>query len=490
MNPGRVPLLSLYITAGVLALLLGRYVYLAPFGHDEVEHAHVSWRLLQGDQPYAEIHQNHAPLVWWVGAAALSVLPESADVVLALRLLASAAFLATIAAGWRLVSRIAPDLNPVVRPLALVAMLALAYRFEWFSFRPDPFMSLAATLALAVVAAPRLTGGRAVLAGALFGIAGCFSPKIWPLLAVLPARLVWDARSTRRRDRLVCLLAYVAGGVLGALPVAAWLTVEGLWPDFLRDVVAFNGTFPKPPGHALRFLQRPILVGALVGVAVMVWHASTRPRAARWPHVAVAAAVLLGFSAVFFTVHSAPYNQQAATVPAAIAFAVAGAALAGRQPTTVRLLLLALILTLCIRREVTSLATFQADGWHITQAELAEFVDLTHTMPERRCAAFAPCHPVFCQDASDLSLLWDTLFMAHPDPSFRRRHEQFWKDAVRAIEQTRPSLVVQECSTTRPWDLAAEKGVLTADDLERLERTLTAGYEPRTVGRNLVWVVR
>jgi hypothetical protein len=42
------------------------------------------------------------------------------------------------------------------------------------------------------------------------------------------------------------------------------------------------------------------------------------------------------------------------------------------------------------------------DGWQITHQHLTTLVDLSTAGPATGIA-FAPCHPVFCQDTSDFN---------------------------------------------------------------------------------------
>ncbi|MGE3520798.1 MAG: hypothetical protein AB7J63_17790 [Vicinamibacterales bacterium] len=481
--------MGLYVLAAVIAAMLVRFVLYAPFGHDEIEHAHVAWRLLQGDLPYADFHQNHAPAVWWVGAAALTVLPHTANAVLALRCLAFGTFLVSMALGWRLLRQLAPDVSATIYPLALIGMLCLSYRLEWFRFRPDPFMSLLVTLALVVI-----TGGvthrRAAATGVLLAVAASFSPKVWPLLGLLPLRLGFDACRVGIRRPLTQLASYVAGGIIGILPLAGWLLSQGLLPEFLREVLAFNGAYPKPPADALRFLARPLLLAALAGAGLMVWHAWRRLDTNRWPYIALALGIVLGFSAVFFGVHAAVYNQQAAAIPAALAFAFLGASLAGRHASGVRLILLSVFLTVCIRREVTGIVTLYEPDWTIEQQEMSQFLDVTRATPGGRCVAFAPCDPVFCENPVEPAILWDLLFLEHPDPAFKARHQTYWKAAADEVIRSRPDVVVAVCDGVRPWDRAAAAGAFDRDTLDRLHAALANGYDLRTIGQQQIWVAR
>ncbi|MCZ7597523.1 MAG: hypothetical protein M5U09_06965 [Gammaproteobacteria bacterium] len=43
-----------------IAVLYVRFTFLASFNHDEVEHAHVGFRIAHGLLPYRDFYQNHS----------------------------------------------------------------------------------------------------------------------------------------------------------------------------------------------------------------------------------------------------------------------------------------------------------------------------------------------------------------------------------------------------------------------------------------------
>jgi hypothetical protein len=374
-----------------------------------------------------------------------------------------------------------------VYPLALVAMLCLAFRLEWHHFRPDPFMSACAALALVAIARPELTHRSSLLAGAWFGLGAGFSPKLWPLLLLLPARALWRGWRTRSPGPLAHLASYALGGVLGAAPVLVWLTAHQLWNPFLVEVVAFNSAYPKPPDGALGFLRRPLLLAAIAGAGVMGWRARTERAGTRWPLAATAGATLLGLSAILSTVQSATYNVQVATVPASVAFAFAGAAIAGRRASLVRLIFLAMFLTVSVRREVVGMLHPGVGPGDIATPDLVALMDLARARPGGGCVGFAPCHPVFCKGPAEVSLLWDVVFLHHPDPGFRARQRGYFEQAIAEIPRSRPSVVVGECLGKNPWKEAVRNGAAGEEALRVMLHELAAGYQIHANRSSLVW---
>ena len=85
--PNRAFTLSLTALLGVIAV----YVYLISqtkhFNHDEFEHIHSAWYLLQGYMPYRDFFQSHNPLLWFVLAPIIAIVGENVQTVLASRYL-------------------------------------------------------------------------------------------------------------------------------------------------------------------------------------------------------------------------------------------------------------------------------------------------------------------------------------------------------------------------------------------------------------------
>ena len=73
--------------AAVVSAMLARSTLTASFGHDEIEHAHVTWQLTQGLDPYVAFHQNHTPMLWLMAAPILEIMPVDVRAMIALRCL-------------------------------------------------------------------------------------------------------------------------------------------------------------------------------------------------------------------------------------------------------------------------------------------------------------------------------------------------------------------------------------------------------------------
>ena len=77
--------LLLVFLCGLIALHL-RYASVFRVDSDEVQHLHVVWGWTQGQLPYRDFFDNHAPLFSWLCAPVLSAFGEKSDIVWRMRL--------------------------------------------------------------------------------------------------------------------------------------------------------------------------------------------------------------------------------------------------------------------------------------------------------------------------------------------------------------------------------------------------------------------
>jgi len=470
-----------HVAAALVLLAYFRLVHFSAFDHDEVEHAHFSWLVLQGQVPYVDFHQNHLPALWLLGAAVLSVMPESLAAVLTLRWLCALSFLVALLAGCRHVKRMAPDAATTIYPLTVIVAVAFAVHFEWYRLRPDPFMSLLCTAALVVAAKDRfLTHSRAAFLGVLIGAAACFSLKMWPLGLLLPLLVVGNAWTSRRAALLAPLVSYAIGGALALLPLFSWLAATGLLTAFFEDVVAFNAAYRKPLQASAGALSSPLVIAAMAGALALALPRWSRAVTNRWSATATAIAIALGVSITFSTVHGHAYNLQCATIPAAVAVACLALVLAESVPwPRARPVALALIVTLTLATTMQRLVDLRQPGWTILQVDLRELIALAHAAPpDATCVGFAPYHPIFCQDATGLALGWDVSFLRHPSPYFRERQQRIWTSAIEAIERGEPELVIGAgVRAFDPWKRAQGMGAFPAATIPAMLRSLPEHYE-------------
>ncbi|MCW5889497.1 MAG: glycosyltransferase family 39 protein [bacterium] len=277
------------------------------------------------------------PLYYWLGAVALAVLPERAE--LALRLPSAIAATAGVAATWT-AARAA--FGPAA---ALPAAAVLATSFEWVraatSARVDMVLggALAITFAGFTLALVRRGRGPLVLATAGAALAALAKG---PVGLALPALAIGALMAVRRdRSLLAWLRPIHVLGVAGAVAALWYGAALMKYGAAFFEVVAkenwlrFIDTDDAKTGHAHGILYLPLLglVGLLPWTPLLPL-AAVPPRRGDTP-AARAAAFALAWAVVtlvFFSLADA--KRSVYLLPAFPAFALlVGAALAGPPPT-------------------------------------------------------------------------------------------------------------------------------------------------------------
>ena len=131
----------LVLILATLAALL-RTALQPDFFADEVEHAHVTWLLGQGVMPYRDIHQIHLPMVWILLSPLLSVLPETLESLVILRMVCLLALAGSCAAAWLALDEVIERPTRAHRYSAILMALSVAGHFHFYRYRPDPFMAM------------------------------------------------------------------------------------------------------------------------------------------------------------------------------------------------------------------------------------------------------------------------------------------------------------------------------------------------------------
>jgi len=237
--------LALIVT--VLGLLFIRFAFLVGVDHDEVEHAHVAFRILSGELPYRDFYQNHWPAYWLVVTRFVQSFPFSMQAILASRVVGLVALTACWLLGLRLLQQIPGGRTRLTVLVYTAAVIVLAAVFEFYVARPDPLMALFATAGLCLIPARgAVRSPQALGLGILFGLAISVSSKVIPMTLVVPLLITFQAVTIRSLRPLLALAAYAAGIILVLLPTTWWLHQHELFAAFYFDVFALNMAVHKP----------------------------------------------------------------------------------------------------------------------------------------------------------------------------------------------------------------------------------------------------
>lgn len=480
------PIFALFVLA--LGCLYLRYALLIDIDHDEVEHAHVAFKMLSGDLPYRDFYQNHWPAYWFLDMQFVRLFPFSVDAILAARIANIIALALCWLLGLRLLASIRGGQTWLGLALYTWAIIAMAYHVAFHEARPDPLMTLLATAGLCLIP---LRGSvrpvRAAFLGLLFGLSLSVSTKMAPLALVVPTLVLIHCARDRRLAPATALVPYAAGALAALLPTAWWLFHNELFEPFVFDVFGLNLALSTPLIFALGFLLFPVYAPAALGtLAHLGTYLRQSERDSNAPLI-LALAMLSGIILALIARHGGMYNFQILVVPVAVGFTALVLALGSRiRGSGSRLLLIAALVGYPSLHVAGPLVNFRQEPHKIPQSDLQMIMDLA-APGERACIAFSPAHPVFCRDVSGLSNGWDISFAERiEDPRQLQRFRSIWRDGIERTLDGQADIILRK-EPQDIWERAAQAGMITPEELHALDE-LRGDYEVRQIGRRELWV--
>lgn len=473
--------------AVLLSLVYILYATNEVVDHDEVEHTHVAFKMLNGEIPYRDFFQNHLPAYWFLDMQFVRAFPFSINAILAARIFNLLALAACWFFGLRLLGAIRGGRSWFGLSIYTCAMITLACGTYFHEVRPDPLMTLIGTMGLCLIPLRgNISGTRALVLGILFGLSTSVSPKVLPMVMIVPALIIFHCIRDRRFHSVPALLVYGLGVLLGLLPTVLWIVHNGLLDAFLFDVVRLNAAISKSWYRSFFIFRLPICIVSVLGAVALVW--SYRRRLNRFANgpLVLLLAMIAGFGLAFMARHTGRYNLQILVVPVAAGAAGLVLHLCLRRPLGHKLLLFAALLGFPMFNIADSLAGLEARDEDVKQDEMQLIMDLARP-GNRTCTAFAPTHPVFCEDVSGLSNAWDlNLPKQLNDPRQLERFRKLWRDGIRDTLNYRPDIILRK-SRRDIWRRAEDDGLITPEELSALD-ALRSYYEIRYIGRNEIWV--
>jgi hypothetical protein len=299
---------------GFVALLYIRFVFIAGFDHDEVEHAHAAFRMLSGELPYRDFYQNHWPAYWLLSTQFVQSFPFSIQAILAGRAVSLLALAGCWLFGLHLLQQVPGGRSKLAVLVYTAGVLALALPLQFHIARPDPIMTLLATAGLCLVPARgAVRNFRALGAGLLFGLAISVSTKSLPIALAVPLLVLFKAVQVKSLRPLMALAFYAAGMAVALLPTALWIHKHGLFEAFYFDVFGLNLAMSKLWYQSFRFVRLEIFFPALLGVLAWWW---TRWRTAGRDENGfpmILATLACGFLLAVIMRHDGLYNLQVLT---------------------------------------------------------------------------------------------------------------------------------------------------------------------------------
>jgi len=470
----------------LLGLLYLRRTFLGGINSDEVEHAHIGFRILIGQLPYRDFVQNHWPAYWLLTTRLVQAFPFSVNAILAGRVVSLLALAGSWFLGLRLLAQVPGGRTRLAILIYTFAVMTTAPEVQFHVARPDPLMVLLGTagLCLVPVRGP-IRSGRAGLLGLLFGLAASVSTKVAPFALVVPMVVLIRAAHERSLAPLRAVAAYGFGALVGLLPTVVWLVRGGHLRAFYFDVFELNAALSKPWYQSFDVVLTPIFLAALVGALAWLTAGGHPLNGDRNGPLVLVLALASGIVLAFLTRHNDSYHFQLLVIPWAVGFTCLFMVLRLRTSTlAVRLCTVAALIVYPAALTTTRLLPL-GDG-SISQSDLQQLIDLARP-GELSCMAFSPVHPVFCRDVSEVANGWDAIFVELvSDERQLARFRRVWRDAIRSTLDGEANIIVRHDSWD-VWGRAAESGLVSSDELALLDE-LGRSYEVKLIGDVEVWV--
>jgi len=201
--PSAISIVEIWLAAALLGVgLLLRFPYIWHFriDSDEPQHLHTVWVWAQGQLPYRDLFDNHAPLFQALSAPLFHLLGVRPDIVLFMRAAELPIWGLTIFCVWKIsaalysprtalwtavLAALCPPLTSDSPDVSSSHLEVLGLYLESIEFRPDQLWALVWMLTLLVLSTGNITPGRLFLAGILCGLNFSVSMKTTLLLLTL-----------------------------------------------------------------------------------------------------------------------------------------------------------------------------------------------------------------------------------------------------------------------------------------------------------------
>jgi len=486
MNARRLLALLMSITIA-LGIVVVRYVTISDIDADEVEHVHVTWALSQGIVPYRGIHQAHTPFLWILCEPFVKRLPESIATFVALRAGCVLAFVGIFVVGLLVLREVYGRLRWVHAMVLLPLMLSCLPDLESYRFRPDPWMAFCT--ACAVLAAVRLRRAPlryAFLCGTALGLAASFSPKMAPLCLLVPVLCLVECRYQRSWRPLGLVIPNALGFAAGILPMFCWLSFHGLLGAFLSSNSHSLGLFVADAGRAMEDTQVLLALAVFGGFQAIRMQLDT-PRAAWAPVHGLLAAAVLAWFIPMIEPNRLTYNLQAFLMPAAVLGTLLVAHLLELEqwPWRLRLAMVASVFVFACAKPMLNGIDVTTKGATIPMSDMQTLIELRASR-DSTCVGFAPWHPAFCRDATELYAGWDLWILMLPGISQERAQvcRDMWSEAVSEMERNQPDLIID----TPMWKEAHVKRAISDEEFRRFKQLTRSRYHPIPVGKMVAFV--
>jgi hypothetical protein len=304
----------------LVVLLWGLSASNHSFDDDEFQHAHICWSIAHGIMPYRDFFEHHTP-AYHILFAPVVALNQNPSTLFLLRVTSAILGILGLSALFLFLRR----RDGEVASLAAIFLLAVTPMFvlKMTEARPEPFAVFCFILGFVLLFAPGVTGKcsdrRIFFAGFLAGFSACLSQKfIFPALGIVLCGFILGGRRSGLRA--------LAGALVSAVMLLAWLALHGLVRNFFYYVILLNARWKytfSPAGYLYELFSTAgvFLALGIVGLAFILSEGTFRKQ----EKIAFLLLFLSSLAEIFLV--PVPYRQ--AFLPTLVILSVSASAVLG-----------------------------------------------------------------------------------------------------------------------------------------------------------------
>ncbi len=255
------------IFAVIMALILAHSHYTA-FSHDEFEHIHTSWKMLQGQKIYVDFFQHHHPFLSYLLVPVISVFGETAASIHASRFLMYLMMLGMLFVTYLIAMRSFGNREIAVISVILTSTVAAFYG-EAIEVRPDVPQTLAGLLSIYffLVYSENKSKLSLALSAVFLAVSFLFLQKAIALIIAMGILFLYDLY--RKRLSIKDAFFFAAIFILTLLPYYAYLFLSGALEQYFVMNWTLNIYIRQTQGHSKHFLMVEIF--RQNGIACMLY---------------------------------------------------------------------------------------------------------------------------------------------------------------------------------------------------------------------------
>lgn len=245
------------IFAGIMSLLWLHSHY-RWFSHDEFEHIHTSWKMLQGQRIYVDFFQHHHPFLSYMLVPVISIFGETTASIFAARNLIFIILCAILAVTYLIALRIFGNREIGVISIILTSSFAAFYG-EAIEVRPDVPQALAGLLSIyyLFVYYEKRSRWSLALSAIFLAVSFLFLQKAIALIVAMGFLFLYDLYVKRLSIKDALLFAGVF--ILTLLPYYTYLLLSGALEQYFVMNWTLNIHIRQTQGYSKYYLLVEIL---------------------------------------------------------------------------------------------------------------------------------------------------------------------------------------------------------------------------------------